>query len=74
MKTHFVALQPKSEDTISNNYHPTTPDWKMSFSHSPGAEDVSKYRLENNQLRLQIKQLNMDLQSEQGTAGVTPEF
>uniref|UniRef100_K1QJZ5 Uncharacterized protein C9orf93 n=1 Tax=Magallana gigas TaxID=29159 RepID=K1QJZ5_MAGGI len=56
---------PKPEDT-SNNYRNVTADWKMSLSRSPlQNDDINKYRLENNQLRLQVKQLNLDLQSEQ---------
>ena len=62
----FSRVQPKPEDT-SNNYRSMTSDWKMSLSRSPlQNDDINKYRLENNQLRLQVKQLNLDLQSEQG--------
>ncbi|XP_062577737.1 coiled-coil domain-containing protein 171-like isoform X2 [Saccostrea cucullata] len=61
----FYRGRPKPEDT-SNNYRNVTADWKMSLSRSPiQNDDVNKYRLENNQLRLQVKQLNLDLQSEQ---------
>ena len=41
-------------------------DWKMS-TLSPGPEDSGRLRIENNQLKLQVKQLTVDLQSEQGT-------
>lgn len=41
-------------------------DWRMSFT-SPSHDD--KHRMENNQLRSQIKQLNAELQSEQGLFG-----
>ena len=40
-------------------------DWKMA-SMSPGPEDFGRFRIENNQLKLQVKQLTVDLQSEQG--------
>ena len=47
-------------------------DWKMA-SLSPGPEDFGRCRIENNQLKLQVKQLTVDLQSEQGrTIFVSP--
>ncbi|XP_022332700.2 coiled-coil domain-containing protein 171-like isoform X2 [Crassostrea virginica] len=64
-KSSSFSYWPKPEDT-SNNYRSVTSDWKMSLSRSPlQNDDINKYRLENNQLRLQVKQLNLDLQSEQ---------
>lgn len=64
-KRRVHGHRPKPEDT-SNNYRNVTADWKMSLSRSPlQNDDINKYRLENNQLRLQVKQLNLDLQSEQ---------
>lgn len=40
-------------------------DWKMS-TMSPGPEDAGRVRIENNQLKLQLKQVTGDLQVEQG--------
>ena len=38
----------------------------MMSTLSPGPEDSGRLRIENNQLKLQVKQLTVDLQSEQG--------
>ena len=46
-------------------------DWKMS-TLSPGPEDSGRLRIENNQLKLQVKQLTVDLQSEQGKLTLSP--
>ena len=40
-------------------------DWKH-FTMSPGPEDSGRLKMENNQLKHQIKQLTADLQTEQG--------
>ena len=48
-------------------------DWKATSFSSPGPEDTGRLRIENNQLKLQVKQLTADLQAEQGT-GVTSQF
>ncbi|XP_053405701.1 coiled-coil domain-containing protein 171-like isoform X2 [Mercenaria mercenaria] len=41
-------------------------DWKMA-AMSPGPEDSGRLRIENNQLKLQLKQITADLQTEQDT-------
>lgn len=45
-------------------------DWK-NFTMSPGPEDSGRIKMENNQLKLQIKQLTADLQTEQGSLNYT---
>lgn len=40
-------------------------DWKTSVM-SPGPEDTGRLRIDNNQLKIQVKQLSSDLQTEQG--------
>lgn len=49
---------------ISYGFGSPTKDWNLSKS-SPSQED-GKLRLENNQLRIQVKQFQLDLQAEQG--------
>lgn len=43
----------------------TSRDWKMT-AMSPGPDDPGRLRAENNQLKLQLKQVTADLQTEQG--------
>ncbi|XP_063432765.1 coiled-coil domain-containing protein 171-like isoform X2 [Mytilus trossulus] len=50
---------------ISYGFGSPTKDWNLSKS-SPSQED-GKLRLENNQLRIQVKQFQLDLQAEQET-------
>lgn len=54
----------KSDD-MSYGFGSPTKDWNLSKS-SPSHDD-GKLRLENNQLRIQVKQFQLDLQAEQDT-------
>lgn len=49
---------------MSYGFGSPTKDWNLSKS-SPSHDD-GKLRLENNQLRIQVKQFQLDLQAEQG--------
>ena len=57
-----MIFQRKRDMAFSPN---VSQDWKMS-TLSQGPEDYGRCRIENNQLKLQVKQLTVDLQSEQG--------
>jgi len=49
---------------MSYGFGSPTKDWNLSKS-SPSHDD-GKLHLENNQLRIQVKQFQLDLQAEQG--------
>lgn len=50
--------------SVDNGHFGLGEDWNM--PQTPQPQDAAKYRQENGLLKQQIKQLQMDLQSEQG--------
>ncbi|XP_060582945.1 coiled-coil domain-containing protein 171-like, partial [Ruditapes philippinarum] len=59
--TYGKGVKPDMSFSLDNSR-----DWKLA-PMSPGPEDAGRQRIENNQLKLQLKQVIADLQTEQDT-------
>jgi hypothetical protein len=64
----FILLFPTLQKKDYNVFGTPGQDWRTGLS--PLSDDAARLRMDNNQLRLQVKQLQLDLQSEQGMVHV----